>query len=625
MPDDRRTPLTAEQAQEHEQALASDLQNIYRETGESNLDMTRLVQVRHSTIKKVLVGMTVFFAVLAAVSWAGVLFFSPGRTVGFGGEGVAVNIEGPSEVKSGELVTYAVRYKNNEDVALGTAQLEFRLPPEFKVQSTEPSMESETGGWKIGSVAPGKDGIVTVKGVLLAPMNKVLDLQAILTYRPADFNAEFQKVATRALSITDSVINVSVEGPAKVLPGDKVTLTMKYKNDSESNFENLRLRAEYPAGFIPEKATPTAADPELRTWDIAKLDAKGEGEVKIEGSFASDAAGELNASAMIGFINGDGVLQVQKVAEFTTDVLKGDLVTQLVLNGKTDSQPMRFGDTLRYAISYKNTGTAVLGDVTLTAVFETTPATGLLEWNELVDKAGGVRNGNRITWTKKQIPSLGKIDPNDEGTLDFSVPFIDKAPSGATGEIIVNAYVEASIATIDGEKSDRMTKTATVTAKTVSNTELTAEAHYFNDDGIPVGSGPLPPKVGEATTYRVSAVIENDLHELNDLKLSAKLPPNVRWTGLSSVDAGDLRFDAGSGKLIWTLNWMPTTIKNLTVSFDLAITPQEDDRGKFPTLVDGIIFEATDKVNGFPMLLSASPLTTATEADAQAGGQGRVQ
>src|SRR5690606_14582816 len=137
-----------------------------------------------------------------------------------------------------------------------------------------------------------------------------------------------------------------------------------------------------------------------------------------------------------------------------------DLVTQLVLNGKTDSQPMRFGDTLRYAISYKNTGTAVLGDVTLTAVFETTPATGLLEWNELVDKAGGVRNGNRITWTKKQIPSLGKIDPNDEGTLDFSVPFIDKAPSGATGEIIVNAYVEASIATIDGEKSDRMTKTA---------------------------------------------------------------------------------------------------------------------------------------------------------------------
>src|SRR5690606_13021102 len=105
MTNERRTPLPAEQSQEHEQALASDMPNIYRETGESNLEMTRLVQVRHSTIKKVLVGMTVFFAVLAAVSWAGVLFFSPGRTVGFGGEGVAVNIEGPSEVKSGELVT----------------------------------------------------------------------------------------------------------------------------------------------------------------------------------------------------------------------------------------------------------------------------------------------------------------------------------------------------------------------------------------------------------------------------------------------------------------------------------------------------------------------------------------
>ena len=30
-----------------------------------------------------------------------------------------------------------------------------------------------------------------------------------------------------------------------------------------------------------------------------------------------------------------------------------------------------------------------------------------------------------------------------------------------------------------------------------------AEARYFNDDNIAVGSGPLPPKVGETTKYRI--------------------------------------------------------------------------------------------------------------------------
>lgn len=625
MPDDRRTPK--DDAAAHAAELESDLTNIYKETGDSNLDMTKLTQARHSTVKKFLVGMTVFFAVLAAVSWAGVFFFSPGRGA-FGGEGVSVDIEGPTELKSGELVSFAVRYKNDESVALGTASLELRLPREFKVQSTDPSLEepdAEVKEWTIGSIAPGKDGIVTVTGVMLAPVGKTLDAQAILTYRPADFNAEFQKVKTKGLSVTGSVLTLGITGSAKVLPGDKVTLTYAFKNESDSTFEGLRLVAAYPAGFIAEKSDPLTADTELRSWEIAKLGPGEEGKVTVEGSFASDVEGPTEVRGVIGFVDEDGSMEPQGESVFTADVLKGDLVTSLVLNGKTDSQPVRFGDTLRYAISYKNTGKAVLGDVSITAVFDQVPEEQLLQWNLLVDKAGGVRDGNRVTWTKKQVPSLGKIDPDDSGILDFSVPFMAAPKSGSVAEYSVSTYVEATIGTIDTVESERTAKTAPVIAKTVSNADLKAEVRYFNEDGIPVGTGPLPPKVGEATTYRVTATIANSLHDLNDLKLSAKLPPNVRWTGYSSVDAGDLRFDAGSGKMLWTLNWMPVAIKSLKVSFDISITPGEEDRGKFPTLVDGFIFEATDKANGFPLLLSSSPISTATEADAQAGGQGRVE
>lgn len=605
--------------------VETDLHTIYDQTGPAKPDMTRLVQVRHSTLKKALVGLMAFFAILATIAWAGVFFFSPGSGK-FSGEGVELVVEGPAEVKSGELVTYALRYKNGERIALGTASLELRLPRAFKMQSVEPSAE-EGGTWRIGSIAPDKDGLITLRGVFLGPIDREYDMQAILTYRPADFNSEFQKVSTKGIKIAGSVIDLTAAGPSKVLPGDKVTMRLTYKNGSENAFEQLKLRAEWPPTFIPEKAEPASVDDGFKEWDIASLEAGAEGTVSVIGTFASEAEGPQEAKATIGFLGEGDVFEAQKLASFSPDVLRGDFVTALILNGKSDAQPVRFGDVLRFAVTYKNTGTVTLGDVKLSLAIEATPQGKVVLWNELKDKAKGVRDGNVITWTKRQVPSLGKIEAGGEGTLDLEVPVLDKPLPGipADAEYAVTSWLEAAVGTIDGETVERTAKTSPIVAKMVSDTSLAAEARYFNDDNIPVGSGPLPPKVGEATTYRVSWKIANSLHELADLKISAKLPPNVRWTGLSNVDAGDLRFDAAAEKMTWTLNWMPTSIKNLTVSFDVAITPSEDQRGRIPTLVDGAIFEATDRSNGWPIILSAPPLTTAAEGDESAAGKGRVE
>jgi len=609
---------------EHKKELDSELQSIYDQEGSSaKPDMTRLDQARHSTIRKVLIGLMVFFAVLAAVSWAGVFFFT-GAGAKFSGEGVKLEIEGPTEVKSGELVTYGIRYENGEKIALGTSQMEVRLPKSFKVQSTEPA--SGEDGWSIGSIAPGKDGIITIKGVFIAPIDREFDLQAILTYRPADFNSEFQKVSTKGIKIAGSVIDLSVTGPPKVLPGDKVTVTYAFKNASDSSFEHLKLHGLYPPTFIPETTDPATVDSDMKEWDIAKLDPGAEGKVSVTGSFSSDAEGAQEVKGQVGFLGPDDEFQLQKEASFSADVLKGDLVTALILNGKADAQPLRFGDMLRYAVTYKNTGTVTLGDVVLTVTLDDLPQGKVVDWTKLEDRAKGVRDGNKISWSKKQVPSLAKVEAGEEGTLDFQVPTIDKPIEGSKEvDYQVTSWLEASIGSIDNAEVSRTAKTAPIVAKMVSDAAFAAEARYFNADNIPVGSGPLPPKVGQATTYRVFWTLTNSLHELTDLKISAKLPPNVTWTGLSKVDAGTVQFDAADEKMIWTLNWMPVTIKTLSISFDVAITPTEDQKGKSPTLVDGAIFEAIDKRNGWPILLSWPPLTTALENDTGAAGKGKVE
>lgn len=604
--------------------LDAELRDMYGDEDLSGVDMTVLEQSGTSLFTKVLITLVVFFGMLAAVSWAGFFFFSP-STDRFSGEGVTVAVEGPREVKGGELVRYVVRYENGEDVALGTASLELRLPKEFLVTAFEPSAESPT--WQLGSIGPGKSGMVTVDGILLAPLDRELDLQAILTYRPANFNSEFQKVETSVLKVTESVLGLEVVGSPKVLPGDSVTFTLNYQNASENAFDDLRVRAVFPENFIMESAEPAVIDPDVTEWRIEHLDAKAQGAVTVTGSFASDAKGRITFPVEIGFVDEQDEFRLQKRAEFATDVLEGDLVTTLVMNGKGGDQAVNFGDPLRYTISYRNTGSVPLGDVSVSLVLTAEPQDGrLLRWNDLEDRREGLQQNGRVTWTSKQVEDLGRIDAGDEGTIALQIPMVDAPlPDVTEVDYRVSAIVETVIGTIDGERSERVTKTQPLTVRVNSDTDLTATARYFDADGIPVGSGPLPPIAGQATTYRVTWRLTNSFHELGDLTLSAKLPPNAAWTGVSSVDAGEMRFDAAAEKIIWTLNWLPVSIKELAVSFDVALTPEEAQIGKLPTIVDATILEATDRVTGASVLLSRPPITTGLDGDEFASGKGRVQ
>lgn len=606
-----------------EEELEEELSEIYSsESGTpARSDMTRLEKARGTVAKKMLVGLIVFFGALAAVSWAGFFFFSPTDDK-FTGERVDLVIEGPGEVRSGENVEYVVKYRNGEGIALGTSSLEVRLPRSFVLTGTEPVTEGQT--WQIGSLAPDASGEVRISGVFLAAVTKELDMQAIVTYRPADFNSEFQRVATRTLLVGDSVIETSVDGPTKVLPGDSVSYTFGYKNVSPNAFGDIAVRVRYPEGFIPESSEPAATDPTLTEWRIADLGAEAEGAITVNGTFASEAQGELTFAAETGFLDDAEEFQSQSSAEAVTDVLQGELVTTLILNGKTSDQPIRFGDVLRYAVTYRNTGTASLGNIVLSVVIETEPGNGVVLWNDLKDEAGGKRQDGTISWDAKNIRSLGRLDEGDEGVVEFEVPVTAEVPDG-TEDIVVRSHVVASIESIDGDIVERSTKSQPIAAHLLSDAVLAGHARYFSDGGVPLGTGPLPPKVGETTTFRILWRLSNSLHDLRDLRLSAKLPENVTFTGASSVDAGELRYDATEGKMIWTLNWMPKNVETLNVGFDVALRPSDDQRNTIPTLLDASIFESTDTVASSTLLLSLPPMTAALEEDPVGSGRGRVE
>jgi hypothetical protein len=605
--------------------IEKELSTIYLDGEDAKSDMTKLEQARHPTLKKILVGALIFLSVLAGISALGFFYFGRNNH-NFTGEQIVLSIDGPEEIKSGELLAYSIKYHNTSDIPLGTASLELHLPEGFQLATTEPAA-AEKNTWKIGSLAPWELGQINFNGFFLSPIGKESDIQAVVTYRPANFNSEFQEVTTKMVRTIGSVLALEISGPSKSLPGDKVELSIKYRNSSDTPIKDIVLRTAFPTEFIFESSEPATSNETRNEWQSEILNGQEEKSITITGTFASEAQGLLTLPLTLGFLTATDNYVEQTKTELTTEVLQGQLVAALAINGKSENQTARLGDELHFSVSYRNTGEASLGNTEIAVIITTATAakTGLLLWNELEDANAGILKDHRITWTSKQIKSLSRLEADDQGIIEFTVPIITETPSTTTDNLILTSWVESFIESIDGNVVNRTARSQPLEIRMLSDTKITANARFYDENGLALGSGVIPPEVGRETTYVVNWLITNSLHELSDLQLVAKLPDGVEWNGKAKIDAGDLRFDPTERKMIWTLNWLPQTVDEIEISFEVTIIPTEGQRNRIPTLVDALVFEARDNVVEAVFSLSQPPITTSLNNDPRALGKGRVR
>ncbi|EKD78897.1 MAG: hypothetical protein ACD_41C00232G0007, partial [uncultured bacterium] len=120
--------------------------------------------------------------------------------------------------------------------------------------------------------------------------------------------------------------------------------------------------------------------------------------------------------------------------------------------------------------------------------------------------------------------------------------------------------------------------------------ELSAEGRYFADDLSKLGSGPLPPTVGETTTYVIRWTITAGGGEMSDATVLTTLPD-----GVSYVSSGDdkVSFDSETNTVTWSLRKVEAgTVK--TASFSVSVTPTSADVNKLLVLANESVATATD-------------------------------
>jgi hypothetical protein len=399
--------------------------------------------------------------------------------------------------------------------------------------------------------------------------------------------------------------------------------------------KGLVAHLKFPRGFVLSGSAtstgPAATDEGF--FPLEDLLPSATSSVRVAGAFTSEVSGDMLFEAEAGSRGADGKFLSAQKTEVHVPVLAGDLTLRFVANGSDTDRTIQPGDSLRVALAYQNTSPEPIKGVTLQVGVETfvndrsATGTSLLDWTRLDDPSHGVTSTKpriqTVSYTKTQIPQLEVLEPQAEGRVEFSLPTL--AVASGTKDAWIRLTVQGVVSTVGGVKVNRMVHAQPINLHYRSDADVSVEARYFTEEGAPLGFGPLPPVAGKTTAYRVVWELTKTLHPLEQMTVTAVLPKAAAWSEKTIVDAGNMSYDAASRTVRWELRTVPQEVKDLQASFEIQLTPETLDIGRFANLLSETKFEAQDPVVNEAISRSKPPLTTDLQNDEGARGKGVVR
>lgn len=565
-----------------------------------------------------------FSKMTAIAALAGILFIVGAGAFMFlylGSERREVKIEigGRDAVEGGETVAVSVTLRNISAGALEDTDLIVVFPQDTLLQN-------ESGRWepaathivrRIGALPPGEERTVEFAAQFFGREGDEKKITASLAYRPAGIRARFSAYAEKQIRIARVPLAISWDIPDAVSSGQEVPVTVRYSSQARTPFDNLYLRMDYPPGLAVVEVAPAASSTGA-VWPIGALAPGDEGKIFLRVVFGNVEGDLQTLRAGIGTIH-DLTKEWKPWLESVREVrLSG---SPFLLEGATDGKRegvIKPGDFMSLTVRYKNRASVAVKNISIHTVVEG----DIADLATLTIGDGGVFDVSTrsIVWGPGGTDALREVLPGQEGVLHFSLrarprPVIatsaDKNLTLRLRSRIETASIPAELLGSELSPEDRVTfKIATIAL--ISGRSVFRTAPIAN-------SGPLPPRVGEKTTYVIVWEVRNFTNEIEGAEMRVLLPPNVRWEDRVSPGDADVRFDAAGGEVRWRLGRVSPATGVLTPSriaaFQVSLVPSEIDLGRSPALTGGAVFSGRDGFTNEEIKLEMPGLTTQLPED----------
>lgn len=606
-----------------EKEMEASLAEIYQDGGGGTDNVKKLDVKKGRGFLFWLFSSILGIVLLAGAVYAAYYFY---LRLGSDAQAISLTVDGKSEVLADEEFYYTVGYRNLGAVDIKNVEIKFTYPEGFILTESSLAPAGDGSVWKLGDLAAHRGSEITVKGKIIGQKGEKKIALATMVYTPANFSSEFKKEAAFETIISDVGVDFSFAGNSSILVSEENEIVVKYKKQDNSFISNFRLTAEAADNVEFAKAE---GDSVAGVWENNEVAAEGK-EISVKFKFKEKRA-DTEELVLNFWHNNDGKNFYKFFeARINLEIVKNNLNLNLIINGSRNDIGVDFGQTLNYSVVYANKGEAEMKDVIIMAVLESNS----LDWTSLADKNNGKVSGNAISWSKQEIPALASLKQNDEGIIDFSIklmPF-DKAAVGGELDLSrkyqVASYAQFSIGELpaaDGLAGGEDRRSNSIISRINSDLKLKESIKYFNDDNIAVGSGPLPPRVGQTSSFKIYWTLTNNLHELSGLRVETELPSYVSWDDKNRAAVGSLNYDSAAHKVVWDIGRLPITVYETAAEFSISITPSEADKNKIMVLLNGTAVRAVDSETQSSIEKIMPAKTTKLEDDEIAGGSGIVE
>jgi len=534
------------------------------------------------------------------------------KNASFSESRVVLSIDGTKESPSGKLLTYEISYSNNNRASLTGAVLRVNYPEGFKPgENSNFKTEGQTSGvFALGDIVGKANGKVILTGNAYSPRGTLMYFKTELAYTPSNLNSQFVSKAQLGVNINSSPVDIEIMAPQELSSGDSLDYEIKYMNTGAEDFNNIKIKIDYPDNFVFSRGNPATSEGN-NIWYIGHLEAGQAGKIIASGKLAGNRDEIKNVSAFIG-TSERGQFVGYNEGKTATKIIASPIVISQTVNG-VNELIAKVGDTLRYVVSYKNESAFGLRDVIITSRIDSP----ILDYGSLNLQQQGAfdQNNKLITWKGADSPSLKFLGPGQSGEVVFSIKVKDVIPvdTGNGKNFVVSSLVKIDSLDIpEPIQSNKVISGNTLDIKLSSKIFVDVKG-FYNDTVIP-NSGPIPPKVGQSTTYTIHWKAYNVSNNIANAQIAAELPTGVTMTGKMEPDDGKLTYNARNNSMLWDIGNMDigTGILNAPkeVSFQVQITPAQNQIESIVDLVGPTIFSAKDLFTNSDVSFTADKKTT---------------
>ncbi len=537
--------------------------------------------------------------------------------------GLAINFTLPDKVLIGIPFDLKVGAANNSSSVLSNVRLSLNLPEGLAFVGSPVAKNLDFRD--LNNLGSGGLSEQTFRLVALSGENTFKRITADVAYISGSLSSRFEKSVDKDIAIGGYGLTLDLVTPKEVLNGQAFDAEVSFRNVSDIDLDNLKLKIDYPLTFTLSKST-LPPDIGNNTWLLGGLRKGSDMKFKISGSLIGPEGASFDLKATIESVLGGQSYPISSNTA-TISLATSPVSLKIALNG--DSEYIaRTGDILNYTLNYANNTDVGLRDVIVKAQL----IGAMFDFNSVNSNGTFRSSDSTLTWNASNIPGLATLSPGQSGSVSFSVHTKSDYPikrlSDKNFTLKVTATIESP--TVPHFVAEGKTISfASIENKVQGKVNLDARA-YFRDatSGI-LNKGPMPPRVGQPTDFTIHWVITNYSTDIKDVEVRAFLGGNVKFTGVAKSNTTTIpTYNDRTQEVVWQLPKVGATagITGLPIEaiFQVEATPSSTDLNRDMLLIQDSNLKATDDFTGVALSSKDGGITTQLPDDPTASNNGTV-